>query len=436
MRVRQAGTRGVVATIASIALIAGGCTGIVRQSVSSAETQGNGASSAPAVDDDGHFIAFESSASNLVPDDTNGVSDVFVRDTLSGVTVRVSVATNGTQANGASTRPFISADGRFVAFTSMASNLTADDTNTVADVFVRDRHSRTTTLVSKNVALPAQANAISRDGRRVLFTVDVDPNGFSGEADIIELADVVAGAVVVSQQSDLSNCAGSTDQSGFRVGGAAMDGDGSIVAYWIQCGLGTPILRVIVHEVTGNDTIVVDTVPAALTAVDPNQVALSADGGTLVWAFATISGRAGTNQHAFLWHPGTPTPVAENLAIPEGGFAPLCLDEQCVTLSPNGRYLAFETSSGKDPTANYVCPCRVVLMGVAKGIIHDVSVSKGFQPRDGHEPFFEGDGNRIAFSSDAGDLVDNDTNGVRDAFTRSVQAVLARDSAGTTQVSG
>ena len=91
----------------------------------------------PAISADGRFVAFESVASNLVAGDTNRADDVFVRDRLAGVTRRVSVGAGG-QANGSSFSPAISANGRSVAFGSSSSNLVRGDTNGTFDVFVRD----------------------------------------------------------------------------------------------------------------------------------------------------------------------------------------------------------------------------------------------------------------------------------------------------------
>jgi len=93
----------------------------------------------PALSADGRFVAFSSLATDLVAGDTNGVADIFVRDRLTGTTERVSVAADGTQANQESRRPALSADGRHVAFYSLATNLVAGGTNGVADLFVRDR---------------------------------------------------------------------------------------------------------------------------------------------------------------------------------------------------------------------------------------------------------------------------------------------------------
>ncbi len=100
------------------------------------------------VSDDGRHVVFSSGAFDLVAGDRNWTDDVFVRDTLAGTTERVSVALDGGDGNGASHRPSMSADGRFVAFTSEASNLVAGDANGAADVFVRDREAGTTFRVS------------------------------------------------------------------------------------------------------------------------------------------------------------------------------------------------------------------------------------------------------------------------------------------------
>jgi Tol biopolymer transport system component len=101
---------------------------------------GNGPSSAPSVSADGNFVAFESAATNLVPGDTNGAQDVFVRDIALHTIERVSIDTSGVQGNGRSAWPSISGDGRWVAFESDADNLVPGDTNNNTDIFVRDRN--------------------------------------------------------------------------------------------------------------------------------------------------------------------------------------------------------------------------------------------------------------------------------------------------------
>ena len=109
----------------------------------------------PAISGDGRYVAFESYASNLASRDVDSVCDVFVKDLQTGAVERVSVATGGAQATGGSYGAFypaISPDGRFVAFSSDATNLVADDTDGKDNVFLRDRQAGTTELVSLTTA--------------------------------------------------------------------------------------------------------------------------------------------------------------------------------------------------------------------------------------------------------------------------------------------
>src|SRR5260221_119014 len=147
-----------------------------RVSVDSGGAQGNDGSFEPSVSADGRYVAFTSASSNLVPGDTTGFWDVFVRDRLSGVTERVSVDSGGAPGNSDSGvyGISISADGRYVAFDSLATNLVPADTNGALDVFVRDRVGGTTARVSVGSG-GAQGNSdsfspsISADGLSVAF---------------------------------------------------------------------------------------------------------------------------------------------------------------------------------------------------------------------------------------------------------------------------
>ncbi len=147
-----------------------------RVNVSSDEEQANGPTPIEAVDvsRNGRFVAFLSQATNLVPGDTNGLPDLFVRDRLLGTTERVNVSSAGAQANGISgSGPTISSDGRFVAFASLASNLVEGDTNLHPDVFVHDRRLDTTRRIS-------------------VGPLGIEANGASAEPDISENGQVIA----------------------------------------------------------------------------------------------------------------------------------------------------------------------------------------------------------------------------------------------------
>ncbi len=142
----------------------------------------------PVLSADGRYVAFTSADNTLVSGDTNGTSDVFVRDLTTNVTTRVSVASSGTQANEASGSPTMSADGRWIAFVSRATNLVAADTTAVEDIYLHDRTTGATTLVSVSLDntgsdQPSVTPHISADGTRIVFAssatrlVPSDTNG-------------------------------------------------------------------------------------------------------------------------------------------------------------------------------------------------------------------------------------------------------------------
>ncbi len=150
-------------------------------SINSNGTQADWYSYNAAISPDGDHIAFSSRATNLVAGDTNNTDDIFVHNRLTGVTTRVSIASDGTQANGGSGHPSFSIDGRFVAFQSGATTLVADDTNNAEDIFVHDRQTGNTTRVSVVSLNGFQSNgdsfnhydrSISADGRFVTFSSD------------------------------------------------------------------------------------------------------------------------------------------------------------------------------------------------------------------------------------------------------------------------
>jgi uncharacterized delta-60 repeat protein len=168
---------------------------IRRISVSSSGAQGNGASSQAHLSGNGRYVVFVSDATNLVPSDTNGATDVFIRDRRAGATRRISLTDQEGQANGPSFGSAISADGRFVAFHSQAPNL-SDFPESYDDdgIDVRDRVEGTTRQLGFNDFYGSLSDpVISADGRFVVW--DVNVNGTSGDCDSsrITIVDRVAG---------------------------------------------------------------------------------------------------------------------------------------------------------------------------------------------------------------------------------------------------
>lgn len=164
----------------------------IRVSVASDGTQGNFNSRYPALSADGRYAAFSSYASNLVSGELDGVWDTFVHDMQTRQTTLVSVASDGTHADGSSWSGTLSGDGRYVAFVSSASNLVTDDTNNRTDVFVHDTQTRQTTRVS--VASDgtegdngAYDSSLSADGRYTAFmshATNLVSGDTNGKADV------------------------------------------------------------------------------------------------------------------------------------------------------------------------------------------------------------------------------------------------------------
>ena len=168
-------------------------TGVTsRVSVSSSGDEADAQSIVPSLSGAGRYVAFYSGATNLVAGDTNNVADVFVHDSRTGETSRVSVSSAGVESNRSSTRAHISRSGRYVAFESIALNLVTDDTNAVQDVFVHDRDDGTTARVS----VSSQGDegdgvsnyaSISANGRYVAFqsaATDLVPGDSNSTTDV------------------------------------------------------------------------------------------------------------------------------------------------------------------------------------------------------------------------------------------------------------
>jgi len=236
-----------------------------RASVDSSGGQSDGDTYTPSISADGRFIAFQSVATNLVPGDANASNDAFVHDRQSGATACASVAPSGVPGNGHSTQPAISVDGRFVAFTSFATNLVAGDTNGWTDEFIRDRLIGATTLVSLDSSGSqgngdTEAPALSADGRVIAFQswatnfVSVDTN---------EVNDIfVRDRGAASAFADF--CAGDGSGAACPCGNSGVSGRGC----QNSAGTGGALLAAAGQASLASDTVVLTAsgeLPAALT---------------------------------------------------------------------------------------------------------------------------------------------------------------------------
>ncbi len=374
-----------------------------RLSVASDGTQANNVSPGAAVSADGRFVAFQSEANNLVAGDTNAAIDIFVRDTCLGATgctpstVRVSVASDGTQANGDSAVPSISADGRFVSFGSLASNLVAGDTNAFGDVFVRDTclgaAGCTPSTVRVSVASDgtqgddtSDSFSISADGRFVAFESDAS-NLVAGDTNLatdIFIRDTCRGAtgctpstVRVSVASDGTQANGN---SFGNANGAAVSADGRFVAFQSDAS------NLVADDTNAASDIFVRDTCLGATGCTPSTVRVS------VASDGTQTGGGGSR---FL-------------------------------ISPDGRFVAFESGASDlvvgDTNAALDIFVRDTCLGATGCTPSTVRVSVASDGTQANDHSFgaaiSSDGRFVAFSSGASNLVVGDTNAASDIFVR------------------
>ena len=419
----------VVGLILSAALAAGGPS-TERVSVSGTGAQANFSSDGPAMSRDGRFVAFVSRASNLVVGDTNLRQDVFVHDRQTGVTERVSVSSNGAQGNSASSAPAISDDGRFVAFQSQASNLVPGDTNASQDIFVRDRQLGTTTRVSVSSA-GAQGSgksanpSLSSDGHLVAFEsaapnlVAMDLNGFPD----IFVRDLMAGTTALV----------SVDNTGAQTNGDSgnpvLSGNGRFVAYDSDAN------NLVAGDVNAKrDIFVFDRKTATVELVsaggaplptlgDRNLPAINRNGRYV--SFGAIATSLPGQPRAILLRDRktgkTQLVLAGSLGFVSG-------------ISGDGHYVGFSTLRSL-VAADTNLVSDVYLWNRVTSAVARVSVSSsGAQGNNSsgealRGPALSEGGDWVAFTSLAGNLVAGDSNGVTDVFVRDRDTAAPRLSA-------
>ncbi len=396
-----------------------------RVSLDSGGIEANDESLDPAVSGDGRFVAFSSEASNLVSGDTNGASDIFVRDRQTNTTSRVAIATGGAQANGPSFAPALSADGRFVAFESFATNLVGADTNGLRDVFVHDRQTTTTTRVSVDSS-GAQANgdsyapSISGDGRLVAF-VSSATNLVAGDTNGV--SDIFVRDLQTNTTTRVSVNSGGAQANGNSFG-PAISGDGRFIAFVSNAtnfvaGDTNGVSDIFVRDLQTNTTtrISVDSGGAQANgnSYDP---AISGDGRFIAFASEgdnLVSGD--TNNVSDIFVRDAQTSVTSRVSIATGGTQSNG-ESYFSAISNDGAFVVF-ASDATNLVANDTNGFRdVFIHNRQTNATFRVSVdSSGLQAND--ESFLatiSGDGLVVAFDSDADNLVANDSNVARDVF--------------------
>lgn len=403
-----------------------------RLSVSSTGVEGNAASSLEeSISADGRFVAFQSDATNLVAGDTNGVRDIFVRDRATATTTRISVSSAGQQANAASFRPSISADGRWVAFESDASNLALGDGNGWTDVFLHDRVTGVTTLRSVSSAgvqgdRISYSPALSADGQWLAFgsqasTLVALANNFVGHVFLHQVATGATTLVCVTPTGALENS---------KSGNPFLSADGRYIAFDSQSTNLTPGLTTAFHS----NVFVRDRV-AGVTGLVSAATGGSEGNGSSQFASISANGRVvafqsqannlvpgDTNNLTDVFARDLVLGVTERVSVSSTGAQSTGGSDalyQPPGLSSDGRFVAF-TSWATDLVPGAIGWQSVYLRDRALGKTSFVALSTSGQQANGtsSQPAMSSDGRFVAFQSQASNLVPGDTNGVLDMFAR------------------
>ena len=397
--------------------------GTTRVGVDSLGAEANGASWRSAITPDGRFVAFESDASNLVGSDTNGARDVFVRDRLLGTTELISVSITSASGDDYSFWPSISADGRYVAFSSYASDLVAGDVNGQPDAFLRDRQIGTTVMVSVTSAGQiayggwSGAASISGDGHLVAFISSATNLGGWMQPGLY-LHDLLAGStsfVVTSGQLDLQ-------------GSPALSFDGRYTAWATTYNLGAPGLVYVFDRTTVLSTLG-STAPGGLPNSSCYGPSLSDNGRYLAFVSAASNIVPNdTSGFSDVFVTDLQTATTERVSAAPGG-----VDADAGSgygrISTDGRYVVFASSADNlvpndtngvsgPPAIGSDVFIRDRLLATTERVSLTDSGAQSDDASNSLEPSVSSDGLLIAFSSSATNLVSSDTNGVGDVFVR------------------
>ena len=376
-------SRHPLAPLALLALapLAAGQALTERVSTQSGGAQSNGPAGtdihrAVAMDGDGRFVAFVAIADDLVPGDTNGVADVFVKDRQTGLVERVSLAAGGVQPDAKCQVVDLSSNGRFVVFQSFATNLVAGDTNGWSDVFLHDRLTGVTERVSladdeSEGNLNSESGCVSDDGNTIAFWSNASnlvPGDTNGTGDIYL-----------------------RDRAGMRTKRVSLPTPGTGVEGNGNCGTPT----------------------------------LSADGRFV--AFATLSSNWVLGDGNATWDVFVKDTQSQALEKVGPAFGTWHGASTAPWISPEGDFVAF-VSTGDDvvvPDLNSAT-ADVYLWRRAVGSVQRVSTSSGGAQADqaSANPRVSQFGQVVVFESDATNLVPGDTNAKTDVFAHDTQSGL------------
>lgn len=406
-----------------------------------ADSNGLSTAAALGLSADGRFAVFSSLASDLVGGDSNGALDVFIRDQRSGHVRRVSTSASGVQANGPSREPAISANGRFVAFTSLASNLVAGDTNNVVDVFVKDLSDGS--IVRANLRANGQedtatnlccngfdllAPSLSADGRFIAFMTggQLSPLDTSFHNDIY-VRDLQTGALdIVSSNSN--------DVLGdFRsMGPAVISADGRYVAFASQAFNFAPNDNNDTQDIWRKDRLTrrLDFVSSNATGqggFDTSDVsygtAMSADGRYVVFSSLSehlVPNDVNNDYDVFL--KDVLTGAIERISTTSTGVN-VGNRSDSPGISADGRYVVFRSSSNGLVAGDTNGVSDIFVRDRQLSTVSRINLNpNGTQTASGDSvlPAISADGRFVSYQSAASTLVTGDTNAADDVFVRDI----------------
>lgn len=395
---------------------------------------------APATSADGRFVAFESGADNLSSDDDDAVTDVFLRDTEQNTVTLVSrPSAPGTAADDGSFNAAISADGRFVAFSSRADNLSTEDDDTLTNIFVRDVQQGTTTLVNRadGATGPAATGssffgrpAISADGRLVAFQSEAD-NLSDADADGVTdvfVRDLRQNTTALVSRADGATGAGGADGSL----DPAISADGRFVAFRSNAdNLSTEDnnarTNIFMRDLQQGTTILVSRASGAQgqAANESSEPYLDVSADARYVAFATNSTNLGaptTGFNVFVRDTQQNTTTLVSRATGADGAPASGGPSMEPSISADGRYVAFRSGADNLSDEDQNFTSDIFVRDIQQSTTALVSRASGANGAAGDgnssEPSTSADGRFVAFRSDADNLSSEDVNAVSNVFVR------------------
>lgn len=391
---------------------------IERVSIFLGNGQANNASRKPAVSGNGRFIAFHSQADNLVSNDTNGYSDIFIHDRDTSETTRVSVSSTGEEANNASWFPTISGDGRYVAFESVASNLVTNDTGG-NDIFVHDRDTGQTSLAS-----------LSTDGEQ--FTVSRNP-ALSEDGSIVTFSSYGQGGYfsqiyarnLVTGQTQMLSVSPDGEAGANHSGSSVVSADGRYVAFTSLAP------NLVANDANGfvSDVFLYDFVTDELKMIsmgydgsatngNAQGLAISADGRFVAYgssASNVVINDTNNVEDIFVYERETEQTIRASVSstgrhVYANAYLPF--------ISSDGRYVLFTTYADNLIDDDTNAEADVYMRDMLLGKTYRVSLSFSGEEGNGasFDPVMSTNLRFVGFVSSATNMILNDTNGVGDVF--------------------